>query len=296
MRQIQGARDLPWARNRLLRWSEGIDAQYSDVRSQFLHALRLAELYWVTASMTELALDAATDIPEWSMATARPSPSGLIMWAGRLPQVMGTLTTSLGTEHQPIRPAALFWWTEPMGSVRLHLFSRAQTALEAVTQGPDSLWRPGAMELGDMPPLGPVWEANFSMHGDPEPIGKKPPEWKGVTALLGTTWHLMMEPKLTDRSALPQPRKDRDTIERAAGSVSDITIIDLRTLRHVETEAAEPGEGRRHLTVRHYVRGHWRQQYLASTNTHEPRYIAPYIKGPAGAPLVARERVQVWRR
>lgn len=52
----------------------------------------------------------------------------------------------------------------------------------------------------------------------------------------------------------------------------------------------------RKLTVRHLVRGHWRHQYHPSDGSRRPRYIAPYIKGPKGAPLRATEHVMVWRR
>lgn len=33
------------------------------------------------------------------------------------------------------------------------------------------------------------------------------------------------------------------------------------------------------------VRGHWRNQFYPATDTHAPKYIAPYVKGPDGAPL-----------
>jgi hypothetical protein len=33
------------------------------------------------------------------------------------------------------------------------------------------------------------------------------------------------------------------------------------------------------------VRGHWRQQWYGKTGVHQPKYIAPYAKGPEGKPL-----------
>ena len=284
MRSLQGPRDLPWARGRLLRWAEISQGPASLAeREAFLRGVRLGDLFWVTPPMTDLALDAALDIPDWTMATARPSPSGLILWAGALPEVRGRIATGGRVQRgRPVRPSALIWWTQPDGSVGVFLMATVEAAAAAL----------GTALVAAEAPLGPIWTAAFPMHSTPEPIAEAPPEWRGVLALLGATWHLMMEPKLAERAALPQPRKDRDTAARDGGSVSDITVVDLRTLRHVETER-EPGGERRHLTHRHYVRGHWRQQWMPSTSTREPRFIAPYIKGPAGAPLLTRERVQV---
>ena len=35
------------------------------------------------------------------------------------------------------------------------------------------------------------------------------------------------------------------------------------------------------------VSGHWRRQFYRSSGAHKPRYIAPYVKGPADKPLKA---------
>lgn len=47
--------------------------------------------------------------------------------------------------------------------------------------------------------------------------------------------------------------------------------------------------------VRWVVGGHWRQQWYPSQETHRPRYIDAYVKGPEGAPLKVPETVRVWR-
>lgn len=40
-----------------------------------------------------------------------------------------------------------------------------------------------------------------------------------------------------------------------------------------------------HLTARHIVRGHWRNQWYPSRDVHKPLWIEAYIKGPEGTPL-----------
>ena len=50
-------------------------------------------------------------------------------------------------------------------------------------------------------------------------------------------------------------------------------------------------------TRRWIVRGHWTHQaYGPGRESRRLQYIEPYIKGPEGAPLVATEKVMVWRR
>ena len=74
-----------------------------------------------------------------------------------------------------------------------------------------------------------------------------------------------------------------------------VTLIDLRALRQVDIDPVdESGRVYRHRWV---VRGHWRQQAFGPDRSQrKPLFIAPYIKGPAGAPLLATEHVHVWRR
>jgi len=45
------------------------------------------------------------------------------------------------------------------------------------------------------------------------------------------------------------------------------------------------------------VSGHWRKQpYGPEQSLRRQTWIPAYIKGPDGAPLLATERVNVWRR
>lgn len=54
-------------------------------------------------------------------------------------------------------------------------------------------------------------------------------------------------------------------------------------------------EARRVLQHRFVVRGHWRKQKVGTGRLETKlTYIAPYVKGPDGAPFVAREKVFKW--
>lgn len=312
MRQVSGPKDIPWVRHSLIEGSDPamLDDRLTNFQMQNLlpiireHAvlmtsgLQRAELYWVTKAMTELALDAAIDIPEWSVESARPSPSGVIWWAGPLPPINRGIRSNDAAfktwRGEPnvrsgafVRPTGAMWWTIPAS--RTTRVAKPQLGLALLARATD-VDEDAPAEAAAMP----VWNTSIPLTGPPVPAEHQP-EVTGVVALLGATWRMMMEPKVASITTIEQARKDRERAGRADISTSDITTIDLRTIRHIDT-APEQDQSGRHLTVRHYVRGHWRQQWMHSSSTHEPRYIAPYIKGPQDAPLKVRERVMVWRR
>lgn len=298
MRAVTGPKDLPWARRSMIdAWVSSATAQ--DLREvgfsqdmintavrtgeTMTEALGRAELFWVTAPMTELALDAAIDIPDWTVAEARPSAAGLIWWAGQLPPVErvprwsdgGSPRSRLHSSGIMTRPSAVSWHTSNDRTLLISLLA-AGTDVD-----PDA-------EAAMLP----IWVDSIPLEGPPVSLDTQP-ESAGVIALLGSTWRMMLEPQVAAVTQVPQPRKDLERARRAGIAQSDVTTVDLRRIRHVQSE---PEGDLRHLTVRHYVRGHWRQQWMGSSQTHEPRYIAPYIKGPEGAPLRVKERVMVWRR
>ena len=104
----------------------------------------------------------------------------------------------------------------------------------------------------------------------------------------------MMTPTVAERRSLDGRTGVGATPQTPASEA--VTIIDLRPLRHVETER-DDRTGRR-LTVRHLVRGHWTNQAHGPDRAlRRLQWIAPYIKGPTNAPLkTSEDRVMVWRR
>jgi len=59
-------------------------------------------------------------------------------------------------------------------------------------------------------------------------------------------------------------------------------VITLRKTIHDHVEGEESFVEWSH---RWLVRGHWRQQYFPSSNTHAPVWISPYVKGPEDKPF-----------
>lgn len=85
---------------------------------------------------------------------------------------------------------------------------------------------------------------------------------------------------------------------RAGGLVvhGRVTIIDLRRRYHPgDDQPADEQPGR--YSHRWVVSGHWRRQpYGPGRELRHRIWIADHLKGPDGAPLLVRERVNVWRR
>lgn len=72
-----------------------------------------------------------------------------------------------------------------------------------------------------------------------------------------------------------------------------VTVVSLRRL--VRKQLGEVRHAERTLQHRFIVRGHWRDQpYGPGRTEHRPVYIAPYVKGPADAPFMEREKVYKW--
>lgn len=291
MRGVESPRDLPALREALAEIAEiraalapaGADARMPESVRRLGRIIRQAELYWVTRDMTRLALDGSHDLPEWTPASARPESTGLLVWQEPLPLL--TPRDQPRRVRVPLR--GVLWATDITAdrpSVMLALLTDAvaEVAPRHVGDAPMVVCDTISMPLHESPRM------------LPDDLGRLP-EAGPVMALVGATWIMMQEPKVVERRTVEPARRDVDRAVRMGGSHPLVTTIDLRTLRTVHDPDRESESGRR-LTVRHIVRGHWRQQWYASDGSHRPKFIAPYVKGDPSLPLALTEHVMVWRR
>ncbi len=100
---------------------------------------------------------------------------------------------------------------------------------------------------------------------------------------------LATQPGLTESRIEPG---DRATARRAKrdGMTADVRVVSIRQIHH------DSGEHRDGSTpsVRFLVSGHWRNQSHGPNHSlRRPTWIAPYTKGPDGAPLRVRQTVRV---
>jgi hypothetical protein len=90
--------------------------------------------------------------------------------------------------------------------------------------------------------------------------------------------------------AVPRPERRRHT-RAGLAEPGPVRVLRLRrAVRDRTPQAAADGPGRvyKHQWV---VRGYWRNTWYPSIQAHRPQWIAPYLAGPAGAPLLGGEKV-----
>jgi len=238
------------------------------------HALhfRAAELYWVTRDMTRVALDASTDMPPWTPSAVILVPIGLLIWAEDLPRIVWR-----GHDGSAMVPVDGVLWEQSGGWIEFTVLTRTD---RAITEGILTTARAPFITVY---PIG--LKADDLVTDDDDRYQA------GLIAAIGATWTLMQMPTVAT------PRQ----VTGSGGSGTEwrrdnrrVSIIDLRRQEN-HSGTTEPAG--REYTHRWYVRGHWRQQPHGPAHAlRRLTWIPGHIKGPAGAPLLAVERVHVWRR
>lgn len=148
-----------------------------------------------------------------------------------------------------------------------------------------------------LPPLTVDNEAALSWRPDGEPVDKHLLH-SGETGtiawarLLFAIFQLAAQTNLAETAQERTPRPERRRTERAGLPGRDVRIIRLRRNAAASSGGGQEGASRewRHRWI---VRGHWRNHWYPSLSDHRPTWIAPYPKGPADAPLIGGEKVNV---
>lgn len=246
--------------------------------------LATASLWWVTPDMVTLAADTGLSGDELPMWERDPETrAGLMVWSGGLPVKVLNRRGGGGGGGGAVTLDAVSWMPIPeaaqhpaMGDTRVQMWTRtganAQHPLQRVSTTfgtPDD-------------PMVRVGEVFMS------------PEL-AVWRVLCATMLLSHEPKAAETRpanyALDGGRRDPRTRD-----IPGVTVIDLRTVRDETPDASTRGVGREY-SHRWIVRGHMRTYHVGPHGgCAEKRWIAPYVAGPPGAPLVPKEHVWVWRR
>ncbi len=262
----------------------GTDAHIHSGLDTLARHLRAAELYWVAPDMTALAASSGAQLAaaRWSTAD-RPTPCGLIVFGGGV--------GSIDTGGVTIPVEACTWGPHEDGCVIWLLLSRRR--LEAEMARTDL-----TLVEGETPPLIPVFGFTMPVTTEPVSMTEADPKATAVVAALAASWLLLQQPQLIDRTREQADRKDRRALARAGHSDSEVTVIDLRRQYIPDDKDPDTGEGEgRRYRHRWVVSGHWRNQaHGPDRSLRRQTWIPAYVKGPGGAPLLATERVNVWRR
>jgi len=84
-------------------------------------------------------------------------------------------------------------------------------------------------------------------------------------------------------------RATRRRLERASRGprTNEVRVVTLRSIER----RGKGGHRDVEWGCRWIVRGHWRNQWYPSAKHHQPKWIAPYMKGPEDKPLRHSERL-----
>jgi hypothetical protein len=245
-------------------------------------AIRRAELFFVSRDMVDVALDAADSLPEWTPAIAAPCPTGVLCWA----KPAGVVPWNALSPDDPgeVTWDGLWWWSRPDGVLQLQPLSR-------LAKNPEL--------LAPYQVTSPLWATNPTL--TVQPLVPRTAEAAGAAdaspliSVVGAAWLLMGQPTVAATRALEALPRHRDDGAATEPNSNQVSIIELRR------PLSPPREGDGSAADRQYhhrwwVGGHWRQQACGPNHAdRRPKWIAPYVKGPEGAPL-KKDRVHVWRR
>lgn len=124
------------------------------------------------------------------------------------------------------------------------------------------------------------------------PAGDAPPGTLTWARLVFAAFQLAAQTNLAEVEPEPLAKPERRRTERAGLPPREVRVYRLRRSIAGERDSEDPGAGTewRHRWV---VRGHWRNHWYPSLKDHRPLWVAPYVKGPAYAPLLGGEKVTV---
>jgi hypothetical protein len=111
--------------------------------------------------------------------------------------------------------------------------------------------------------------------------------------LVFAAFQLAVQQNLAESQPQATPRPERRRTQRAGLPPRDVRIIRLRRAVTAAREAEQQGGSGRDWQHRWVVRGHWRNHWYPKMQDHRPKWIAPYLKGPDGAPLIGGDKVTV---
>lgn len=261
------------------------------VRFELLR-IRHAELFHVSAEMSQLAKTAAETLPPFQIEPQDlPAPHGFLIFGDAIE------TVPFGQPEVPSPVVGACWMTVPIGGkevVWISFYSTRETSIQSATlagSSPEEIAhnRRVLPRLTQM--LGADMRWPFNCEGRSGPKNDTAMGLERAAVALRSTWLLMAQP-LASSSQIAPDRAARKRLARAGHEPAPVRVIELRRPKTTSGH----GDSDREYHHQWIVRGHWRQQWHPKRQVHRPVWIAPHIKGPEGAPLIGGEKVYALKR
>ena len=294
----EAARCEDWGQTAVRMGRRDAAAEFTETAVQHrgqVHHLMSAQKVWVSSDMVSATLDAAGDVPSFE-AVDVPA-AGLMGLASPLPPVDLQhplyLRSSEGvtTFTDPVFVDALGWWMDS-GRVHVVMFTRTPRlpnpvyAVASPLTVVEKITVPTGIAFETM-------ESRILTSGGVTGVSRQGTRMMlRVASWLGAAWVLMATPTVAAPRIMDGRWGGQATGQTRPRDL--VTVVDMRPMRQVHTTTDPTG---RRLTTRHVVRGHWTHQpYGPGRKLRRLQWIAPFIRGPEGAPFVATDTVNVWRR
>lgn len=283
---------LPELRHELVKAERGIpeDQRGSEMTRRHTATLRKASLWWASADMTKLAMDAADGLPPWTPDIAAPERAGLLWFSAPIGTSPAEPEPGFNDSGQSVESMlgsgdvhGVHWSIQDGEVLTLTFYGLVHDPEQRARSAP--MWV-DIFEIG-------VFSLAAWVAFDPQGEQISDPWARRIVHIIGAAWLLMQQPTVATQT------RQRGMLygggARKPKKQDLIQVIDLRRLARGTKDTEVKHEGREYHT-RWLVRGHWRQQRVGPGRKYtKPVFVAPHIKGPDGAPLKT-ERVNAWRR
>lgn len=231
----------------------------------------------VNTSITHIVAESCAGFPELPELTDTGLPTfGVAQFASPV------IPHPSNGDDPPI--AALSWYLTDMDTRADELRAKAGHGTElglVVTP-----WmRTAEIQPAAAPKLGPIFPAAIELY--------QPGKMDWTSEDLRYTRFLLALGRWTKSLLVTERHKvDRSTQRRWPRQETpprEVSVLKLRKLAHREATHDESGRAYTHQWI---VRAHWRQQACGpGLRDRKPILVAPYIKGPPGAPLIEKDRM-----
>lgn len=252
----------------------------------------MAELYYVTEEMGELAKYAAKTLPPVAFYREDlPAEYGVMFFA----KPISTVSTFYGQTMIYGVSWGLYNAGSPSGpDLWISLWADAEFSLVEMVKEKHLTPQEARLLAGRLPPLSYDGEGLVHLGRD---LTKEVPfiettEPMYCTAVAISAMILMQQEIASVKKMVARPQ-DLKMFRRKKLNPSRVRIV---TLRHVKGPHIEGSAEGKEYSYRWFVRGHWRKQWYSSTKTHKAIWIHTHIKGPEDAPLLTGPVVNNWRR
>lgn len=271
--------EVPETRGRFVEWTDlngGMDvlvpagtdpgeAQLDMMSKGLLPALTShatdATCYWVTADMTELLAAAMPSFPLEATCPPLPDEAGFLLFEAPVRLWPGMSPLIRG-----------FFWAEQV-AIMLTSFEPESGPVEMYAEGVTAL---------------------IALAGHDDEARRTWPSSTLDAWRLIATCTTMMQQRIAVIGSVPMDRASRRRAARLGNETTETRIVDLR--RPADRDRASAPAGPANWSHRWIVGGHWRNHWMPRSQTHQPMWIAPHVKGPDDKPIVIHDRVYRWSR